>query len=213
MNDRQPTALDALLLLGPTGAGKTPLGDWLEAHGLRGRRCHHFDFGANLRTVVAAGISGRFSAGEIQFLRSVLEQGALLENESFYLAAKILDDFIARRGVRPGDWLVLNGLPRHAGQAQALEQRLRVVAVVQLECHADVIRERLRRDSGGDRAARTDDTAELVAHKLAIYEARTRPLVAFYRERGARAIGIPVGVETSAGEVAEELEKLSPLTG
>ncbi|MCX7427258.1 MAG: hypothetical protein NTW96_16720 [Planctomycetia bacterium] len=46
------TRNDAMLLLGPTGSGKTPLGDLLERRGLGGRRCVHFDFGAHLRRIV-----------------------------------------------------------------------------------------------------------------------------------------------------------------
>ena len=61
MHDNAPNTLWAVLLLGPTGAGKSPLGDWLEARGLWGRPCHHFDFGANLRAIVAAGPSDRFT--------------------------------------------------------------------------------------------------------------------------------------------------------
>ena len=205
MNDRQRTILQAILLLGPTGAGKTPLGDWLEKNGLWGKPCHHFDFGANLRAVAAAGPSDSFARDEIQFLNRVLTQGALLEDESFYLAAKILNAFVVRRNVQRGDWLILNGLPRHAGQGQALEQSVRVCALIQLECESRVARERLRRDAGGDRAARSDDQDELVAHKLAIYEERTRPLVAHYRQRGARLIAVPVDVDTQPGEIAQQL--------
>ncbi len=47
----------AILLLGPTGSGKTPLGQALEKKGLAGRRCVHFDFGANLREI--AGLKRR----------------------------------------------------------------------------------------------------------------------------------------------------------
>lgn len=42
----------AVLLLGSTGSGKTPLGDLIERRGLRGVRCLHFDFGVNLRKIV-----------------------------------------------------------------------------------------------------------------------------------------------------------------
>lgn len=203
-----PTLQDAILLLGPTGAGKTPLGDWLDANGLWGRPCHHFDFGANLRATVAGGASSGFSSDEIHFLESVLAQGALLENASFDIATKVLDLFLVRRGVQVDHWLLLNGLPRHVGQAVALESRLSVVAVVQLECDTRVIRERLRRDSGGDRAVRVDDTDDLVARKLSDFEERTRPLVEHYRQRGARCVRIPVDVETQPRDVAVQLEAL-----
>jgi len=55
MSDSRPlrtTRNPAVLLLGPTGAGKTPLGEMIEARGLWGMSCLHFDFGANLRAVV-----------------------------------------------------------------------------------------------------------------------------------------------------------------
>ena len=88
MNNHWPHMLQAILLLGPTGAGKTPLGDWLDQNGLWQRPGHHFDFGANLRAVVAAGPSDLFAEDEIEFLKRVLTWGALLENESFYLPPK-----------------------------------------------------------------------------------------------------------------------------
>lgn len=205
MTDALTSRLSAILLLGPTGSGKTPLGDWLQGHGLHGHRCHHFDFGANLRAVVAAGAGTAFTEQEIEFLDRVLTQGALLENEHFPLAAKILQSFIRARGIQAEDWLILNGLPRHAGQARALERFLQVRAVLELTCDADVVRERLRRDTGGDRAARTDDEETLVARKLAIYAERTRPLLAFYREQGTKVISFPVKTTTLPQDVARAI--------
>ena len=206
MTTSQLQTFQAILLLGPTGAGKTPLGDWLEANGLCGRPCHHFDFGANLRAIAASSPSDSFSSDEIEFLKRVLTQGALLENKSFHLALKILNCFVARRCVRSEHWLILNGLPRHVGQVQALDRYVRVCALVQLDCHSSVVRERLRRDTGGDRAGRADDHEELVTRKLAIYEERTRPLVAHYRQRGAKLVSIPVGIETQPHEIVQRLE-------
>jgi adenylate kinase len=205
MNELHREKLQAILLLGPTGSGKTPLGDWLETHGYRGSPCHHFDFGANLRAVVAAGPGSGMTRQEIDFLRGVLARGALLENESSCLALKILEDFIARRGIPPHDWLVLNGMPRHTTQAQTLDPLIHVRVVVQLDCPAEVVQERLRRDAGGDRAGRTDDHAGLLGRKLAEYEERTRPLAAYYRARGARVISVAVGIDTQPAEIAAQL--------
>jgi len=203
----QTSALEAILLLGPTGSGKTPLGDWLEAHGLWMRPCHHFDFGANLRAAVAAGPSESMTRDEVRFLQRVLDTGALLENESFYLAAKILDAFVARRAIRPGHWLILNGLPRHTAQAQALETQVAVRVLIQLTCDARVVRDRLQRDPGGDRALRADDTEDLVARKLKIFEERTRPLLDYYRQRGAELISVPVTATTRPPDIADLLER------
>jgi len=201
---------EAILLLGPTGSGKTPLGDHLEQILLWNRRCHHFDFGANLRAVVAGDEAGAFTAEEIGFLRRVLEEGVLLDAEYFPLAARILDAFIARKGVRTSDLLVLNGLPRHVEQARALESKVTVIGVVQLDCDARTVAERLRRNSGGDRAQRADDAEALVARKLAIYEERTRPLLKHYRSQGVRILKIPMGIKTQPAEITGLLATLLP---
>lgn len=198
--------LQAVLLLGPTGSGKSPLGDWLENVSLWGRRCHHFDFGANLRAVVADQSAGAFTVEEIQFFRRVLEAGALLEDEQFPLAVRILDSFIEQKRVQPDDLLVLNGLPRHRQQARMLDERIRALSVIQLECDARTVAERLRRNSGGDRTQRQDDSEALVARKLSIYENRTRPLLSYYREQGASVVSISVGIETRPPEIAERIE-------
>jgi len=85
----------AILLLGPTGSGKTPLGEYLTAHGLWGRPCFHFDFGRQLRDAAAsARPPANLSADDVAFLRGVLERGALLENEHFPIAEKILRAFL-----------------------------------------------------------------------------------------------------------------------
>ena len=64
----------ALLLLGPTGSSKTPLGQLIEQRGLWQTRCLHFDFGANLRQIVAQDrpdeLIGR---NDLDFLADLLE--------------------------------------------------------------------------------------------------------------------------------------------
>lgn len=152
--------------------------------------------------------TGSFTTEEIRFLRRVLEEGVLLEAEHFPLAARILDAFIARKGVRAADLLVLNGLPRHLEQAQAMEHKVTVISVVQLDCNARTVAERLRRNSGGDRAQRADDVEVLVARKLAIYEERTWPLLNYYREKGVRILKVPVSIKTQPAEIAGRVETL-----
>ena len=196
-----PTSSTGLLLLGPTGAGKTPLGDYLERHGLWGRCCHHFDFGAQLRAV-ASGRSGvKLTGPEREVVLASLHSGTLLEEEHFPIARKILEHFLGERVDPPGALVVLNGLPRHRGQASALEPFLRVVAVVELACGVETVQERLRRDPAGDRDGRTDDTAEEVAARLQIYRERTRPLLDWYRERGIPIIEVKVGAETRPADL------------
>jgi len=203
--------LTALLLLGPTGSGKTPLGDLLEERGLGGRRCVHFDFGANLRGVAEDGVlpstgqpPGRLCADDLAVIEAALRTGALLENEQFHIARDLLLSFADQRLVASGDLLVLNGLPRHAGQAGDVDTSVHVERLVVLDCPAEIILQRLERDPGGDRAGRVDDEAELVERKLATFQQKTLPLVRHYAE-----LDIPVQhLQVGAGTVAADLAAL-----
>jgi len=168
-----------------------------------------FDFGANLRLIAASGPTSLFSHEEIQFVQRVLKEGALLEDESFHLAARILSNFVSTRGVQAGHWLILNGLPRHIGQARRLEGQVQVRALIQLECGAGVVRERLRCDPAGDRSLRADDHDELLHRKLSDYERRTRPLIEFYAQRGAQLITFAVGAKTQPHEIAQQLDQMA----
>ena len=204
----------AILLVGPTGAGKTPLGELLESRGFRGRHCVHFDFGAILRAIAAsfeggAGTEVRgvgFSRGERAVILDSLTGGALLENENFPIAEKILKRFVREKSVGLGDLLVLNGLPRHLGQARDLERSTEVCIVVNLTGTAVVLKERIRLDTGGDRAGRSDDSLEAIERKLEIFEKRTLPLLEFYAERRVPILIIPVGTKTTAEEILVKVE-------
>jgi adenylate kinase family enzyme len=199
----------SLLILGPTGSGKTPLGDEFERHGLGGRGCVHFDFGANLRSLAAAPDAAEWlSDSEIAGIRESLATGALFEHRDMPLILKIVDRFAGVRGIGPGSLLVLNGLPRHEEQAKALAARVAVISVVRLEASAAVVLERLRLDPGADRAARVDDSLEAVERRLADYHARTLPLVAFYRDLGAPTRVIPVTATMTAAEMYDSLVRM-----
>ncbi len=198
---------EAILLIGPTGSGKTPLGGVLENRGLHGRRCLHFDFGESLRNVARrAEPPEESNAKEHRFLRDVLEKGALLEDEHFYLAERLYRRFLDRSKATSDDMIVLNGLPRHVGQARAVDAMLRVTAVVRLICSAETVFERLRTNAGGDRTQRTDDDVKPVRRKLALFDAGTALLVDYYRSRGTAIRTIQVGPTTTAEQAWEVLD-------
>lgn len=159
---------------------------------MAGRACRHFDFGAHLRA--GTGLTD----AEKEFVQEVLAAGALLENETFQIAEKILRAAVAGH---EDELVILNGLPRHVGQAIAIEPVADVVAVVHLQADAHTIRERLRRNSGGDRAGRVDDNLVLVERKLATFAERTLPLVEHYRSRGVLVLPVTVGVATTPKEM------------
>lgn len=204
----------AVLLLGPTGSGKTPLGDLLEHRGWQGRKCLHFDFGANLRRIVDADTPGHGITDEdIDFLCRVLDSGALLENEHFPLAHRVLNAFLASRqdapagqGRRPA-LIVLNGLPRHVGQAEAVDGFAEVLTVICLRCGETDVAARIRSNVGGDRAGRGDDDMEAIRHKLRVFNDRTRPLLSYYRSRGVPIETIEIGTETTPQDAWEHVTR------
>lgn len=196
----------AILLLGPTGAGKTPLGEWLHGRPIGGRRCVHFDFGEQLRIVGAQPSPPvGLTVADLAVIRRCLATHALLEDHQFPIAAAILRQFMAERSPDGDNLLILNGLPRHSGQAAAVDRLVDITSVVVLACSADVVRARIARNTGGDRTHRVDDDAEAITKKLAAYEQRTRPLAELYRRRGTRMLELPIGLNTDADAVGRRL--------
>ncbi|MCX6565481.1 MAG: nucleoside monophosphate kinase [Candidatus Aminicenantes bacterium] len=201
-----PRAFDAWLLVGPTGAGKTPLGNFLERSGWNGRRCLHFDFGAELRKADAGAENVPGLSGEDRnVIRQVLRDGALFEDRHSSLVRKIFDDFLRRRGAQALDLLLLNGWPRHLGQARDLETFAVVRRIVLLNAPAETIRERIRTDAAGDRSVREDDSPDEVEIKFTLYEERTRPLVGYYAAKGIPVTTLEVAAETSAADLHRDL--------
>ncbi|MBI5142763.1 MAG: nucleoside monophosphate kinase [Nitrospirae bacterium] len=205
---------DAILLIGPTGSGKSPLGDMIAGRGMFGRRHHHFDFGCELRRIASGSAPAHlFNNSDVSFVRSVLNDGVLLEDHHFPLAGKIIRHYFERVGVSQDDRLVLNGLPRHAGQARDMAEIVRFDAVVVLECDAQTVHERICRDTGGDRAERCDDAIELIAKKLAIFAERTAPLTNHFSANGIPVMRIPVGAQSSTESAFEMLLSIASETG
>ncbi len=181
----------SILMLGPTGVGKSPLGDRLEKNGIKGKRCFHFDFGRELRDIARPGTPPEgFKEKDVSFIRDVLENGSLLEDEHFHIAEKIICRFLRSRGVQREDVLILNGLPRHTEQARDMSAIVEVMSLVVLECGAGEVRKRIRQNTGRDRTGRADDSIVMVRKKLDIFSARTAPLIEYYSDRGCSVLKI-----------------------
>jgi adenylate kinase len=199
----------ALLLVGPTGAGKTPLGEELARRGLGSRRCVHFDFGTNLRALAAnRTASAWLSDAERATIEASLTTGALFEDRDMPMIVRIVERFAAGSALGPDAVLVLNGLPRHASQAQALAGLLAVGIVVRLDAPPGVIRERMRIDPAGDRSGRSDDSPAAIERRLLDYRARTLPLVDHYRGLGVPVLDIAVTEAMTAADMFEALIRL-----
>ncbi|MCD4700039.1 MAG: nucleoside monophosphate kinase [Phycisphaerae bacterium] len=199
------TRRDTILLLGPTGSGKTPLGELLESQGLWDRRCTHFDFGENLRRI-AGDNTGLLGPEELDVVINSLETGALLEDEHFTIARKILRAFLDERNVGADDFVILNGLPRHTGQAGDVDSILNIQAIIYLSCTPEIVFNRIASNAGGDRTERIDDNIESIKRKLDIFTKRTAPLLEHYRRRGARIESVEIAATTTPEDVREMLD-------
>jgi adenylate kinase len=144
----------------------------------------------------------------------------------------LVEERLGRPDAAPG--FVLDGFPRTAPQAEALDDMLRrrreaLDRVVFLEVGREELLRRLtgRRTCGtcgtafhlvsappktagrcdkcgGELTQRSDDTRAAVATRLDVYEKQTAPLLAYYRDRGLLA---SVPGEGAMARVADDIRK------
>ena len=216
--DAMPACPRALVLLGHSNSGKTPLGDLLAASSpVHDARFLHLDFGSLLRKTCRREIDPGFSDTDIARIESYM-RGGLLPDSAFDIARRIVEWFFRARRFEPSrDLLVLNGLPRHRGQARHLEAMgVTVTTVVHLNCSAETAWERKRLAEAGkgfeDRSGRADASREIFHDRARSYERHTLPLIDYYRQHDIRVFSVPIDVTTSPQEVMEALRgKLSML--
>jgi adenylate kinase family enzyme len=195
----------AILLLGPTGSGKSPLGNYFEQHGFLKIRCFHFDFGENLRKIAGIKNSRFFTKEEIAFIRKVLYEGVLLENEHFHIAKKILAAFVKKRKIRKNDLIILNGLPRHTGQAEDISSVLKIEFIILLQCDAKTVFNRISKNMGGDRKGRSDDSTALIKKKLLLFKQKTSPLIDYFQRNGVRVETVDIALKTEPSDIITTL--------
>ena len=188
-----------LILLGPPGAGKGTQARMLEEDfGLI-----QLSTGDLLRAAVAAGTAAGKQA------KAVMEAGQLVSDD---IVLAILKDRMTQPDVAKG--IILDGFPRTAGQAAALDTLLaetgqKITAAISLEVDdaamvdrvsgrytctcGEGYHDRFKRpakagvcDKCGstDFKRRADDNAETVRDRLAAYHAQTAPLIAYYDAKG-----------------------------
>ena len=201
----------ALLLIGATGTGKTPFGEQLETQNLWGKRYHHFDFGQQLRSA-AEGRQKLLASEDTERIKSLLKSNSLLEDSYFHIAEKILKQFIQNNTLSPeNDIIIFNGLPRHAGQADALLSVVDIELVIYFAASASIIKDRIAYNSGGDRTERTDDSVEEIENKLVIFRKNTRPLIDYYKKLDKTVLEIEVDIDTIPLFIIQELKSMPPL--
>jgi adenylate kinase len=161
-----------LLLLGPPGAGKGTQAERL----VRKLGIPQISTGDMLRAAVASGSElGRQVKG-------IMERGELVPDATVIGVAKArLGAPDARKG------FVLDGFPRTAAQAEALDRLLAELGQPLERCVALAVDESELIARLGRRAEienRDDDSEATVRNRLRVYREQTEPLVAYYRKRG-----------------------------
>lgn len=168
----QDGAAVRLLIVGPQGSGKGTQGVRIaQAFGIPA-----VSTGDVFRAAVADGSDlGRQ-------VKSVIEAGDLVSDE---LTSAVVRDRLSQADAEGG--FLLDGYPRNVSQVAHLDEFLEgrdetLDAVIELSVPRDesISRLSLRAREQG----RTDDTEEVIANRLAIYERETAPILGVYHARG-----------------------------
>ncbi|WP_347978072.1 adenylate kinase [Microbacterium sp. ProA8] len=161
-----------LLIVGPQGSGKGTQGVRIaETFGVPA-----VSTGDVFRGAVAAGTDlGRQ-------VKAIIEAGDLVPDE---LTSAVVRDRLSQQDAAEG--FLLDGYPRNVAQVMHLDEFLegrdeQLDAVIELVVPRDesIARISLRAAEQG----RSDDTEEVIANRLAIYERETAPILEVYRTRG-----------------------------
>lgn len=161
-----------LLIVGPQGSGKGTQGVRIaEAFGIP-----TVSTGDVFRGAVAAGTP----LG--QQVKAIIEAGDLVPDE---LTSAVVRDRLSQADAEGG--FLLDGYPRNVAQVMHLDEFLegrdeQLDAVIELDVPRDESIARITQRAAEQ--GRTDDTEEVIANRLAIYERETAPILDVYRTRG-----------------------------
>ncbi len=131
--------------------------------------------------------------------QAYMDRGELVPDE---LVVSMIEERLKEADSQAG-W-ILDGFPRNVAQANVLEQLLASLSqhcehVLNLEVPVEVIVQRLLH------RGRADDTEAVIRNRLAVYQAQTAPLLAFYQARHQlRTINGNAPIE----QVAEDLKHI-----
>jgi adenylate kinase len=176
-----------IFILGPQGCGKgtqaTILSEYLGIP--------HLSMGHLLREETQ--MNGELS----DKIRDILNSGSLVPD---VIVKQVLLKRLALPDARDG--YILDGFPRNIEQFMAFEDCEQPTAVLVITIPRNVSIERLSRRAEVEN--RTDDTPDVIARRLDIYEADTLPMIEEYRKRG---IVRDVDGTGSIEAVAEEIKR------
>jgi adenylate kinase len=168
-----------IVLLGAPGSGKgTQAALLVDDLGLP-----HISTGDLLRSAVNAGTDLGAQA------KDVMDRGELVSDE---IVLGLLEERLSQPDTASG--FILDGYPRNLAQARALEGLLNRIGqpvdeALQIDIDVDQVIARIARRAAEQ--GRSDDTEDVVRHRMNVYAEQTAPVVDFYAQQGllSRVLG------------------------
>ena len=182
-----------IILFGAPGAGKGTQAEKLVAkYGLV-----QLSTGDMLRAAISAGTDLGKRAKEI------MDRGDLVSDDIIVgMIAARLDDKDCANGV------ILDGFPRTVAQAEALDEMLAskglsLDGVIEIRVDEAGLFVRIENRAAETGGARSDDNADTLRKRLAVYHENTAPLLPYYRDKGVLK---SVDGMATIDEVASQIE-------
>ena len=184
-----------IILFGAPGAGKGTQAEKLVAkYGLV-----QLSTGDMLRAAISAGTDLGKRAKEI------MDRGELVSDD-------IIVGMIAARldGKDCANGVILDGFPRTVAQAEALDEMLTskglsLDGVIEIRVDEAALFARIENRAAETGGARSDDNADTLRKRLAVYHENTAPLLPYYRDKGVLK---SVDGMATIDEVAAQIESI-----
>ena len=190
-------ALD-IVILGPPGAGKGTQAKRISAE----TGIPHIATGDMLREAIATETEMGVR------IKSIYDAGDLVPDD---LMIELIRERLGVPDTAEG--FILDGFPRTVAQAEALDRMLEeidreLLAVLFFQVPDELAVERLHVRALQE--GRTDDTPEIIRHRLEVFHKSTEPVVEYYRSKGI-LVGIHAErpIDAVFAEVQEVLETAS----